>query len=79
MANAVLDAVQALLEDGIRCKGDLFGEKPVKDKGGGTRNRQKETSGCTASLTPEKGEGRKEDGARKASDCSASLRKSWPG
>lgn len=42
---------------------------PVKDKGRRSRSRQEETSGCSAGLTPLRGE-KKGKWLRRAQDCS---------
>lgn len=51
--------VQVLLEDGDRCKRDLLGETPIKDKSKRNRSTKEEPSDYDAGLTPEKGEGRR--------------------
>lgn len=61
--------VQVLLEDGSRCKRDLLGETPMKDKRRRNRSRKEEPSDYDVGLTPEKGEGRKEDSVARASDA----------
>lgn len=53
----------------------LIGEMLVRDKGGGSRSRQRERLELNADLTPVKGAG-KEESDRKSL---AALRKSQPG
>ena len=63
-----IESIQFLIEDGVRCKGDLEGEISVNVKRGRGRSRQGEPSDCDASLTPKKGKGRTKDGIGRASD-----------